>query len=65
MPLSLTTAQSAVIQQPLNSKIFLHAPAGTGKSTVGVERLKFLLSNGVPGDSILVLAVKHRREVYR
>ena len=47
--------QLTVIEAPLTSKIFLHAPAGTGKSTVGVERLRFLLSNSVSGDSILIL----------
>lgn len=51
----LTPNQLAVIEAPLTSKLFLHAPAGTGKSTAGVERLKFLLANGVTGDSILVI----------
>lgn len=51
----LTAEQLEVIQAPLAGKIFLHAPAGTGKSTVGVERLKHLLASGVSGDSILVL----------
>ena len=51
----LTSNQLAVIEAPLTSKLFLHAPAGTGKSTVGIERLKFLLANGVTGDSILVI----------
>ena len=51
----LTSNQLAVIEAPLTSRLFLHAPAGTGKSTVGVERLKFLLANGVSGDSILVI----------
>lgn len=51
----LTSKQLAVIGASLRSKLFLHAPAGTGKSTVGVERLKFLLANGVSGDSILVI----------
>ena len=54
-PYTLTTNQLAVVERPLNSRIFLHGPAGTGKSTAGVERLRFLLSNAVPGDSILVL----------
>jgi len=51
----LTPNQLAVIVAPLTSKLFLHAPTGTGKSTAGVERLKFLLANGVTGDSILVI----------
>src|SRR5512141_361631 len=52
---SLTRNQLAVVQRPLDSRLFLHGPAGTGKSTAGAERLKFLLSSSVPGDSILVL----------
>lgn len=31
--------QREVIQRPLNSHTFLEGPAGTGKTTVGVERL--------------------------
>ncbi len=51
----LTAEQLEVIKAPLDGKVFLHAPAGTGKSTVGVERLKHLLASGISGDSILVL----------
>ena len=53
--LTLTPNQLAVIKADASSKLFLAGPAGTGKSTVGVERLKFLLANGISGDSILVL----------
>ncbi len=53
--LTLTRNQLAVIEADVSSKLFLSGPAGTGKSTVGVERLKYLLANGVSGDSILVL----------
>ena len=51
----LTTNQHQIIEAPTNSKLFLTGPAGTGKSTTGVERLKYLLTRGVPGDSVLVL----------
>jgi hypothetical protein len=54
-PYTLTRNQLAVVEWPLDSRLFLHGPAGTGKSAAGVERLKFLLSRGVSGDSILVL----------
>ncbi len=54
-PVHLTSRQQAVIQAPLSSKLFLSGPAGTGKSTAGVERLKYLLANHVAGESILVL----------
>ncbi len=53
--LTLTRNQLAVIEADVSSKLFLSGPAGTGKSTVGVERLKYLLAHGITGDSILVL----------
>ncbi len=53
--LTLTRNQLAVIEADPSSKLFLSGPAGTGKSTIGVERLKFLLANDISGDSILVL----------
>jgi len=51
----LTQSQTDVIQAPLTAKIFLFGAAGTGKSTVGVERLNFLLAHGVPAEQILIL----------
>ena len=51
----LTTDQRQVIKAAINGKLFLSGPAGTGKSTAGVERLRYLLANGIPGESILVL----------
>ena len=51
----LTLSQSSVIEAPINTKIFLRGPAGTGKTTAAVERLKFLLASGVPADQILIL----------
>jgi hypothetical protein len=36
--------------------IFLSGPAGTGKTTLAVRRLRALLDEGIPGDSIVVLA---------
>jgi hypothetical protein len=55
MTMTLASAQLAIVQAPVNTKVFLHGPAGSGKSTVGVERLRHLLSLGVPGESILLL----------
>jgi hypothetical protein len=52
---SLKPDQQQVIQLPSTAKIFLEGPAGTGKTTVGVERLLHLMSIGIPGNSILVL----------
>ncbi|HPH96832.1 MAG TPA: UvrD-helicase domain-containing protein [Anaerolineaceae bacterium] len=46
--------QDEVIHSP-HPRIFLEGPAGTGKTTVGVERLLYLLEKGVPAQSILLL----------
>jgi hypothetical protein len=51
----LTPAQRSIVEAPLNTKLFLRGPAGTGKTTTAVERLKFLLASGVPAGEILIL----------
>lgn len=51
----LTPQQLDLIQRPLGAKIFLEGPAGCGKTTVGVERLLYLMAQGVPGGSILLV----------
>ncbi|MDK1081047.1 MAG: UvrD-helicase domain-containing protein [Anaerolineae bacterium] len=48
-------AQLKIARNPLDAKIFLSGSAGSGKTTVGVERMKFLLKEGIQADSILVL----------
>ncbi len=53
--LHLTRNQLDVIHAPLTAKIFLEGPAGTGKTTTGVERLLQLIALGIPADDILVL----------
>ena len=53
--ISLTNAQLNLIEAPLDAKTFLQGPAGTGKTCVGVERLRYLLESGLPADSILLL----------
>ena len=55
-PFTLAPHQLDVIKQPLDQRIFLEGPAGTGKTTTGVERLLYLMEQGVPGSVILVLA---------
>ncbi len=47
--------QSAVAQRPAQGTIFLEGPAGAGKTTTGVARLRHLLATGAPGRSILVI----------
>lgn len=54
-PPPLSPAQLALVERPLDAKIFLEGPAGSGKTTTGVERLLHLMAAGVPGDSILLL----------
>ena len=47
--------QRQIIESSLDSKLFVSAPAGTGKTTAGVERMRYLLTQGVPGESILMM----------
>lgn len=54
-PYKLTPAQLRLVRQPLETRIFLEGPAGTGKTTAGVERLLYLMAQGVPASQILVL----------
>ncbi|MCD6284292.1 MAG: hypothetical protein J7M39_00070 [Anaerolineae bacterium] len=53
--LDLAPHQLAIAHAPLDRRIFLEGPAGTGKTTAGVARLHHLLDAGVPADSIQVL----------
>jgi hypothetical protein len=47
--------QRQIIEAPLDSKLFVSGPAGAGKTTAGVERMRYLLAQGVPGETILML----------
>ena len=51
----LTPEQIAIIEAPLDAKIFLEGHAGTGKTTVGVERILYMLEAGIPGNEMLLL----------
>lgn len=51
----LTPHQLSIIEAPANAKLFLSGPAGSGKTTAAVERLRALLESGVPGENILML----------
>lgn len=53
--MKLNSNQSAVVDLPLASRVFLKGPAGSGKTTAAAQRLLRLLKEGVPGGSILVL----------
>jgi len=52
---SLSLPQRKVIESPFNSKLFVSGSAGTGKTTAGVERMRYLLAQGIPGETILML----------
>jgi len=51
----LTAEQLAFLEMPFNQQILLSGSAGSGKTTVAVERLKVMVGNGIPARSILVL----------
>ncbi|MEM9951935.1 MAG: UvrD-helicase domain-containing protein [Chloroflexota bacterium] len=50
----LLKAQRDVAKANFDKKIFLDGVAGTGKTTAGIERVKQLIRDGVPADTILV-----------
>ena len=52
---SLSLLQRQIVESPLDRKLFLSGPAGCGKTTVAVERMRHLLAQGVPGEEILLL----------
>jgi hypothetical protein len=56
--ISFNAAQIQILESPLNSKIFASGPMGAGKTTAAVERMRYLLAQGVPGESILMLAAQ-------
>jgi len=53
--LNLSLLQRQIIESPLNARLFVSGVTGTGKTTAGVERIRFLLDQGIPADAILLL----------
>ena len=53
--ISFSLPQRQIIESPLDSRLFVSGTAGTGKTTAGVERIRYLLAKGIPADSILLL----------
>lgn len=51
----LNLIQFQIVNSPLQAKTFVQGNAGVGKTTIGVERMRYLLSQGIPADSILML----------
>jgi hypothetical protein len=56
--ISLSPSQRQILESPLNLKLFVSGPMGTGKTTAAVERMRYLLAQGVPGETILMLAAQ-------
>ncbi|HND47018.1 MAG TPA: hypothetical protein PLL95_00565, partial [Anaerolineales bacterium] len=52
---NLSLLQRQIIESPLNARLFVSGVTGTGKTTAGVERIRFLLDQGIPADTILLL----------
>ena len=53
--ISLVSFQKDLIERPIQSKIFLEGQAGSGKTTVGVERMLELLARACPPSADLLL----------
>jgi hypothetical protein len=53
--LQLTAQQKMVFQSGFSERVYISGPAGSGKTSAGVEYLSRAVSAGVPADSILVL----------
>ena len=53
--LDLTDKQTQLAEMPLKGRIFLEGPAGSGKTTAAIARLTHLVSEGVPGHSVMIL----------
>lgn len=54
--LEFNSQQTGLVDQAADAKIFLEGPAGTGKTTAAAARVLRMLSEGVRGDSILLLS---------
>lgn len=52
--MNLSKDQISIIEAPVETSIFLSGPAGTGKTTAGINRLNYLVQNDVPGRDILL-----------
>lgn len=55
MPFVLSPTQLEIVERPPSGSLFLEGPAGSGKTSAAIERMLWLMANGVRGESILVL----------
>ena len=53
--MNLNPSQIAIIESEINTSISLSGPAGSGKTTAGIERLRYLVQHEVSGREILLL----------
>jgi len=53
--LTLTDQQEIVRKLPLEGKVSIAGPVGCGKTTAVIERMLYMIRQGVPANSILVL----------
>ena len=51
----LAPYQIELIERPLQSRVFLEGQAGSGKTTVGINRMLHLLRAGIPAGEMLLL----------
>lgn len=54
-PLTVCDCQLALIERPIESRVFLEAPAGAGKASAGIRRFLHLLESRVPVESVLLI----------
>lgn len=53
--MNLNPEQSALVEHPIAGSVFLEGAAGSGKTTVGIHRLLYLLESGIPANELLVI----------
>ncbi|RMF81059.1 MAG: hypothetical protein D6737_06160 [Chloroflexi bacterium] len=51
----VTKAQQQIVKTPFDQTVFLEGAAGTGKTTVGTRRIRYMFEEKVAPDSILIL----------
>lgn len=54
--IAYTGVQEQLIHTPLTGSSFVSGPPGSGKTTAAIARLRWMIDQGVPAESILILA---------
>jgi hypothetical protein len=55
IPFPLAPYQIELIERPVETRLFLEGQAGSGKTTVGAQRMLALLEAGIPANNLLML----------